>query len=335
MLTSTLATTLARTALANVVTEFPYKLDQLLAGTEDLATPRALHPVFWGSYDWHSCVHMHWTLVRLLRRFPDHDLAGATRAHLRARFAPDAIAGERATLSEPHRQTFERPYGWGWLLKLAAELEALAQEQAGASTWRDAMRPLASEFADRFIAYLPRADYPSRGGAHGNTAFALLLALAWCDAVQHRALRQAIAERANRWFGRDRRYPAAYEPSGEDFLSAGLVEAALMQRVVDGCSFADWWALFLPSDEALATWLAPVAVSDPADARIVHLHGVNLSRAWCWSLLHPELAPALQVPVERAIAAHLETSLPAATGGDYVGTHWLASFALLALDDTR
>ena len=108
-----------------------------------------------------------------------------------------------------------------------------------------------------------------------------------------------------------------------------------MLRVVDGCSFADWWALFLPPDEALATWLAPVAVSDPADARIVHLHGVNLSRAWCWSLLHPELAPALREPVERAIAAHLETSLPAATGGDYVGTHWLASFALLALDDTR
>ncbi len=251
MLTATLATTLARTALANVVTEYPYKLDQLLAGTEDLATPRALHPVFWGSYDWHSCVHMHWTLVRLLRRFPDHELAGATRAHLQARLTPQAIAGELATLRRPHRQTFERPYGWGWLLKLAAELELLAQEQGETSAWRDAVRPLAGEFAERFLAYLPRADYPSRGGAHVNTAFALLLALAWCDAVQHRALRQAIAERANRWFGRDRRYPAAYEPSGEDFLSAGLVEAALMLRVVDGCSFADWWALFLPTDDAL------------------------------------------------------------------------------------
>ena len=335
MLTATLATTLARTALANVVTEYPYKLDQLLAGTEDLATPRALHPVFWGSYDWHSCVHMHWTLVRLLRRFPDHELAGATRAHLQARLTPQAIAGELATLRRPHQQTFERPYGWGWLLKLAAELELLAQEQSKTSAWRDAVRPLAGEFAERFLAYLPRADYPSRGGAHVNTAFALLLALAWCDAVQHRALRQAIAERANRWFGRDRRYPAAYEPSGEDFLSAGLVEAALMLRVVDGCSFADWWALFLPTDDALAAWLVPVAVSDPADARIVHLHGVNLSRAWCWSLLYPELEPKLRDPVKRAIAAHLAASLPAATGGDYVGTHWLASFALLALDDAR
>ena len=335
MLSATLATTLARTALANVVTEYPYKLDQLLARTEDLSTPRTLHPVFWGSYDWHSSVHMHWTLVRLLRRFPDHDLAGATRAHLQARFTPEAIAGELATLRRPHRQTFERPYGWGWLLKLAAELEFIAQEQGDTSAWRDAVRPLAGEFADRFLAYLPRADYPSRGGAHGNTAFALLLALAWCDAVQHRALRQAIAERANRWFGRDRRYPAAYEPSGDDFLSAGLVEAALMLRVVDGCSFADWWALFIPVDDALAAWLAPVPVSDPADAKIVHLHGVNLSRAWCWSLLYPELQPELRDPVERSIAAHLAASVPAATGGDYVGTHWLASFALLALDDAR
>jgi hypothetical protein len=335
MLTTTLAATLAQTALANVVTEYPYKLDQLLAGSEDLASPRELHPVFWGSYDWHSCVHMHWTLVRLLRRFPDHELAGATRAHLQDRFTPDAIAGELATLREPHRQTFERPYGWGWLLKLAGELEALAQEQSSTSAWRDAMRPLATDFADRFLAYLPRADYPARGGAHGNSAFALLLALAWCDTVQHRALRQVIAERANRWFGRDRRYPAAYEPSGEDFLSAGLVEAALMRRVVDGCSFADWWALFLPPDDALTAWLAPVPVSDPTDPRIVHLHGVNLTRAWCWSLLRPELSPELREPVERAIAAHLEASAPAATSGDYVGTHWLGSFALLALDDTR
>jgi Protein of unknown function (DUF2891) len=335
MLTATLATTLARTALTNVVTEYPYKLDQLLAGTHDLTTPRALHPAFWGSYDWHSCVHMHWTLVRLLRRLPDHELAEATRSHLQARLTPQAIAGEIATLRQPHRQTFERPYGWGWLLKLAAELEFLAREQSFASGWRDAVRPLAGEFADRFVAYLPRADYPSRGGAHGNTAFALLLALAWCDAVQHRALRQVIAERANRWFGRDRRYPAAYEPGGDDFLSAGLVEAALMQRVVDGCSFADWWALFVPSYDALAGWLAPVEVSDPADAKIVHLHGVNLSRAWCWSLLVPELEPELRDPVERSIAAHLAASLPAATGGDYVGTHWLASFALLALDDAR
>jgi hypothetical protein len=170
---------------------------------------------------------------------------------------------------------------------------------------------------------------------HSNSAFALLLALDWCEAVQHLALRQAIGQRANLWFGRDRQFPAEYEPAGEDFLSPGLVEAALMRRIVDGCSFADWWEQFQPTAAALGRWLSPVPVSDPTDARIVHLHGVNLTRAWCWTQLQPDLPRPLQALVGQAIDAHLAASLPAATGGDYVGTHWLASFALLALDDTR
>jgi hypothetical protein len=333
MLTPSHAGLFARTALGNTLQEYPYRLDQLLAAEEDLAPPRALHPVFWGSYDWHSCVHMHWTLVRLLRRFPDHPLAARICAHLAARFTPAAIAGELATLAGPHRGTFERPYGWGWLLKLASELDHLTAALPDAATWRDAFQPLAHAFADRFFDYLPRADLPVRAGVHGNSAFALLLALDWCEAVQHRALRHSISERANRWFGRDRRYPARYEPAGEDFLSAGLVEAALMQRVIDGCSFADWWNLFRPDDDDLNAWLVPVAVSDPSDARIVHLHGVNLTRAWCWRRLLPELSAPLQRPVAESIEAHLTASLPAATEGDYVGTHWLASFAVLALDE--
>jgi hypothetical protein len=333
MLTTTLASAFARTALANAATEYPYKLDQVLGSKDDLALPRTLHPAFWGSYDWHSCVHMHWTLVRLLRRFPDHPLSEQTRAHLGSRLTAAALAQEIATLRGPHRQTFERPYGWGWLLKLAAELELLARDQPDASPWRDALRPLAAEFADRFLAYLPKADFPTRAGTHANSAFASRLALDWCDAVQHLALRRAIGERANRWFGRDRHYPASYEPGGEDFLSGGLVEAVVMLKVVDGCSFADWWEQFQPADDALVGWLIPVTVSDPSDARIVHLHGLNLSRAWCWRLLRPALPTALRDPVDTAIAEHLAVSLPAATAGEYVGTHWLASFALLALDD--
>lgn len=333
MLTSTLAGALAGTALASTVTDYPYKLDLVLAGTHDLATPRQLHPVFWGSYDWHSCVHMHWTLVRLLRRHPDHALAENTRIHLAARLTRDAVAAEIQTLRGPHRATFERPYGWGWLLKLAAELELLASELPEASSWRDALRPLATEFADRFLAYLPRVAQPTRSGVHTNTAFALRLALDWCNVVQHQALRRRIEQCANRWYGGDRRYPAEYEPGGEDFLSGGLVEAALMLGVVDRCSFADWWQQFQPTDAALVTWMTPASVSDTSDARIVHLHGLNLSRAWCWTLLHRELPSTLREPAKAAIAAHLAASLPAATEGDYVGTHWLASFAVLALDD--
>lgn len=335
MPTPPLAAALARTALANTDTEYPYKLDQLLAGDGDLAAPRALHPLFWGSYDWHSCVHMHWTLVRLLRLQPGHALAEDSRDHLQRRLTADAAAGELATLRGPHRQTFERPYGWGWLLKLAAELETLAAIDARAVPWRDALRPLADAFAERFLNHLPRADFAVRSGVHSNSAFALRLALDWCGVVQHLALHALIAERAQRWFGRDRRYPAAYEPGGEDFLSAGLVEAALMHRVLDGCDFTDWWHAFAPDDDGLARWLTPVSVSDPTDARIVHLHGVNLVRAWCWAQLSPQLPAALQGPVQQAIAAHRAASLPAATDGDYVGTHWLASFALLALDEAR
>jgi len=334
MLTTTLASAFARTALANAATEYPYKLDQVLGSTDDLGLPRALHPAFWGSYDWHSCVHMHWTLLRLLRRVPHHPLAEQTRNHLDSRLTASAIAGELRTLRGPHRQTFERPYGWGWLLKLASELELISADLSGAAPWRDAVRPLANEFAERLLAYLPRADHPTRAGTHANSAFALRLALDWCDVVQHHALRRVINERANRWFGRDRRYPAGYEPGGEDFLAAGLVEAALMLKAVDGCSFADWWEQFQPADDALMRWLTPVTVSDPADARFVHLHGLNLSRAWCWRLLRPELPTALHDPVDTAIAEHLAASLPAATAGEYVGTHWLASFALLALDDS-
>jgi Protein of unknown function (DUF2891) len=333
MLTTTLASAFARTALANTVTEYPYKLDQILGSTDDLRSPRTLHPAFWGSYDWHSCVHMHWTLARLLRRFPDHPLSEQTRVHLGSRLTAAAVTQEIATLRGPHRQTFERPYGWGWLLKLAAELELLACDQPDTSPWRDALRPLAAEFAERFLAYLPKADFPTRAGTHANSAFALRLALDWCDAIQHLALRRVIGERANRWFGRDHRYPASYEPGGEDFLAAGLVEAVVMLKVVDGCSFADWWEQFQPAEDALVHWLTPVTVSDPADARIVHLHGLNLSRAWCWRLLRPELPTVLRDPVDTAIAEHLAASLPTATAGEYVGTHWLASFALLALDD--
>lgn len=330
------ADTLARfvdVARSNVASEYPFVLVHFAHSDADLAPPRVLHPVFFGSYDWHSCVHMHWTLARCLRRAADAPWAAKVRAHFDARLSADAVARELAYFAAPGRASFERPYGWGWLLKLLAELDQMVATEPAAARWRDALAPLADHIGDRLLAFLPRADFAVRAGTHGNTAFALLLALDYAQTVQHRALARAIEVRARHWFGRDRRYPAHYEPSGDDFLSAGLCEAALMQRVVDGCDYADWWQAFAPAAESLATWLAPVPVSDPTDPKIVHLHGVNLSRAWCWRKLLPALPTELQAPVARAVAAHLAASLPAATEGDYVGTHWLASFALLALDD--
>lgn len=322
----------AEVALRNVTQAYPYKLDQVLNGDSDVQLPRAVHPAFWGSYDWHSCVHMHWTLARLLRRFPDHRLASATEDHLAARLTEASIAGELMALGRPGHAAFERPYGWAWLLKLATELGQLARERRAAQAPARAVAPLAEAIADLFADYLPRIDYPTRAGTHANTAFALLLALDYAELRRHRALVELIGHRARHWFGRDRRYPADYEPGGEDFLSPGLVESALMRRTMGSAPFADWWARFEPEPSALANWLSPVRVSDDSDARIVHLHGLNLSRSWCWRQLQPDLPAALAQPVQEAIDAHLASSLPAASDGEYVGTHWLASFAVLALD---
>lgn len=328
-LARTLADALARTALANVQARYPFHLVHFARSADEIAPPEVLHPAFFGSYDWHSCVHMHWTLVRLWSLCPDLPDRASIEAHLDARLAPACIAGELAYFAP--RPSFERPYGWGWLFALHAALVRTAAGAARAAPWRDALAPLATLIAERCIAFLPRSAHPVRAGTHGNTAFALVLMLDWARLTQHAALRAAIVQQAHRWYGRDRRYPAQYEPGGDDFLSGGLCEALLMQHVLDSCDWIDWWEAFAPDTAALATWLTPAQVTDATDPKIVHLHGLNLSRAWCWRSLTPHLPASLQPAVAAAIDAHLASSLPAATEGHYVGTHWLASFALLAL----
>ncbi|MGH8806294.1 MAG: DUF2891 domain-containing protein [Noviherbaspirillum sp.] len=323
------ASAFAQLALANIEQEYPNKPDHVLNGAGDARTPRELHPAFYGSYDWHSCVHMHWLLARLLRRFPQFPEAAQIRTAFDRHFIRENIAAEIAYLEQPSRQSFERPYGWAWLLKLQTELLDLAD----VGTWHRDVQPLADLFADRYLRFLPLAQYPIRAGTHANSAFGLLFALDYAQRSQHLALRKLIAGKAGAWFGRDRCYPASYEPSGDDFLSAGLIEAALMLRVLDGCSYADWWAVFCPQPQDLQVWLQPVAVSDRSDPKLAHLDGLNLSRAWCWKMIEAQLQPALRAQVSDAIDAHLTASLPHATGVDYAGTHWLASFALLALTE--
>jgi hypothetical protein len=332
-LTPQLAAAFARVALANVAAEYPFHLAHYARTGDEIAAPHVLHPVFFGSYDWHSCVHMHWTLVRARRRIADAQLVSAIDAHLTQRLQPPAVAAEVTYCRA--RPGFERPYGWGWLLKLQAELHVQSPGNPVVAAWRDCLSPLAELFAERLIEFLPRSDFPVRTGTHGNSAFALLLALDYAAALQHRALRRAIEQACHRWYGHDAQYQAHYEPGGDDFLSGGLVEAALMLRVVDDCDYADWWQQFSPAPASLGHWLTPVRVSDASDAKIVNLHGLNLSRAWCWARLLPALHRDLQTRVARAREAHLAASLAAATAGDYVGTHWLASFALLALDDVE
>ena len=322
-----------RVALSNITQEYPHKLDHLISQADDVQAPRVLHPVFYGSYDWHSSVHMHWLLAAIMRRVPHVHDVDLVRAVFDRHFSDDNFAADVRYLSHPQHQSFERTYGWAWLLKLQAELIALAAVDSRANAWCKALQPLADLIVDRYLQYLPLAQYPIRAGTHANSAFGLLLALDYAEQIQHLALRKIIMSKANSWFGRDGRYPANYEPSGEDFLSGGLLEATLMLRVVDGCSYVDWWEVFCPAPQDLLVWLTPVTVSDRSDPRLAHLDGLNLSRAWCWKMLLPQLPQRMQHPVSEAIAAHLQASLPQADNGHYVGTHWLASFALLALAD--
>ena len=322
---------LARVALANVATEYPFHLAHLARSPGEVLVPRRLHPVFFGAYDWHSCVHMHWTLARCMTLAPMLPSTASIVEHFDTRLTPAAVGAECDYFTAAGRGAFERPYGWGWLLQLWAELDLLGEQLPAAARWRDALAPLADLIAERLYVWLPRAGYPVRAGTHGNSAFALVLAHRYAMQRRNAPLAATIADRAHSWFAADRAYPADYEPSGDDFLSGGLCEALLMMRVLGADDWRRWWAAFAPAPAVLDRWLPPANVAVAADPKIVHLHGLNLSRAWCWRQLLPRLPAPLRQRVEAAADLHVRTSLAAATAGDYVGTHWLASFALLAV----
>ena len=325
-LTPELAAAFARAALANVTRQYPRKLDHLLSTPHGDLTPRTVHPAFYGSYDWHSAVHMHWLLVRVLRMHPDLPEAGAIVGRLDAHLSAQAIVTERAYFDAPGRGTFERPYGWAWLLELQAEVLRLAQEREAARPWAKALGPLATYLAGRMRAFLAVAAYPIRSGMHPSTAFACILALDYGRVASDAALVSGIVAAARRWHLADRDAPLAYEPSLADFLSPALTEAQLMREVLPEAAFRTWLAGFLPS--GLGPLATPPIVPDRTDAQFAHLDGLSLSRAWALRRLGDAL------PGGAAIAdLHLRAGLPQATGGDYVGEHWLASFAALALGE--
>jgi hypothetical protein len=332
MLTAEHATRFADIALGHVTREYPHKPDQVLTGPDDLESPRALHPIFYGSFDWHSCVHAYWLLARLLRRHPDSPRSERIRAIFHSAFSPAHVSAELAYLARPYTDGFERPYGWAWLLMLAAEL-ARHEDDEG-RRWSVVLAPLADAFAQRFLAYLPKAIYPTRTGVHSNTAFALALALDYAAACRHQDLAETVASTARRWYLGDRDCQA-WEPSGEDFLSPCLMEAECMRRVMTQEEFGPWFNGFLPHLERQepTSIFEPAAVSDRTDGRIVHLDGLNLSRSWCWSNLASSLPASdsrRRVMIDAA-DRHLQASLHHISD-HYMGAHWLATFATLALE---
>jgi Protein of unknown function (DUF2891) len=333
--TRELAERFARLALAHIEREFPNKLDHVLSSAQDARTPQELHPVFFGSFDWHSCVHGYWLLARTLRRHSDISSVAAITKLFARRFTPESIAAECAYLDRPHSRAFERPYGWGWLLALQSELDCAAHPTLRASA--ATLRPLADAFADRFEMFLPLADYPIRSGAHFSTAFALRMAADFAE--KHRpTLFAQMQGRAKRWYGNDRA-AQAWEPSLDDFLSPTLIEAECMRRLLPPSEFHDWFARFLPrfADREPRTLFTPATVSDRSDGKIAHLDGLNLSRAWCWRSLAVACRSTnkgLAAIMSDAADAHLAASL-GHVAGHYEGEHWLATFAALAHDSPR
>lgn len=330
-LTPAQASAFARLALDNVRREFPHAQLHVLSEADDARPPRALHPAFYGSYDWHSCVHQFWMLARLARLFPQLPEARAIDAVLREHLTAGNLEAETAYFTAPGRAAFERPYGWAWFLKL--EQEVRAYDPALAKN----LSLLTEVIRDGFMTYLKALTYPVRHGVHGNTAVATAFALNWARSVDDQDLKLLCTSRAAAWFGHDRDYPAHLEPSGEDFFSPALVEAGLMGRILPQVAFVAWFHRFLPqlAEGKPASLLQPAAVSDPADPRIGHLIGLNLNRAWVWRRL-ADLLPKSDplVPVcEAAAARHFETALPMLDPHDFHRAHWLASFAVYALTE--
>jgi hypothetical protein len=326
-LTPELASRFARIALGHVGREYPNKLDHVLEGAADARSPQDLHPIFFGSFDWHSCVHGYWLLATLLRLQPEMPEARAIRALFDDAFTTEKVAGEVAYLARTSSRGFERPYGWGWLLKLQAEL------MAHDAPWAATHQPLADVFVARFEDFLPKATYPLRTGVHSSTSFAIALAQDYAAAAGNGALTGLFAEKMRAWHLADRDAPA-WEPSGDEFLSATLMTAACLQRLLPPAEFQAWFRAYLPraAERHPSTLFTPATVSDRSDGKIAHLDGLNFSRAWCWRELAATLSAGdpLAVAAEAAAEEHMAASLPH-VAGDYMGEHWLASFALLAL----
>ncbi len=329
--TPELASKFARVALSHITREFPNLIHHVLSGPKDVRGPRELHPVFFGSLDWHSCVHGYWLLATVLRLFPDNPESGEIRELFDAQLTPDKVSGELEYLDNPLRNIFERPYGWAWLLMFAAELDRHSADYV--KRWRETLTPLTTAFVRRFLDFLPKATYPVRAGTHFNSAFAVALTFEYSEVASDEALRVLLVSKAADWFRNDVDCQA-WEPGGDDFLSSALMEAECMRRVLPATEFQDWVERFLPrlAERQPTTLFEPAIVSDRTDGKIAHLDGLNLSRSWCWRSLAtvwPDTDPRHAIAMDAA-DAHLAAGLPH-VAGDYMGEHWLATFALLAL----
>jgi len=323
------ASELASPALHCILKPYPYKPGHVLAGAEDLKEPAEHHPSFYGCFDWHSSVHGHWTLVKLLKEFPDHPDKEEIREKLGQNLTAENIRTETEFFYSEGNKTFERTYGWAWLLKLALELETWEDEEGQEMAGN--LRPLADSLVQKYMDFLAILPYPIRVGEHTNTAFGLSFAWDYSDSRGLTNLKDLIESRARDFYLDDAGCPLNWEPSGFDFISPCLMEADLMTRILSDSEYLSWLADFLPTIMDPARFeLMPAEVTDRTDPKIVHLDGLNLSRAWC--LFHISEKLGGEYPHLEILALdHLNASLPYIASGNYEGEHWLASFAVFAL----
>jgi hypothetical protein len=336
-LTKESASNFAQLTLKCVQKQYPNSPGLVMNGPADVQSPEKAHPAFYGCYDWHSSVHGHWMLARLLRLFPDLPEAAQIKKALDANLSAANIKIEAAYFAKPGTQAFERTYGWAWTLKLAEELHASSTPEA--KKWEQNIQPLAEMLAQRYIDFLPKQVYAIRTGLHPNTAFGLAFALDYANAVGNKPLKDMLTSRANDYFAGDVDYPAKLEPNGSDFLSPVLVEADLMRRVLAPPQFADWFHKYLPEliKGEPKNLLKIAVVTDRSDPQLGHLDGLNLSRAWC--MLHVAAALPANDPWRAWLAdaghTHAVDALQHVATGHYEGEHWLGSFAVYLLTENR
>ncbi|PWH81979.1 DUF2891 domain-containing protein [Algibacter marinivivus] len=324
------ANKLADLPLHCINTEYPNRLSQTLGGGEDLKSPIELHPAFYGCFDWHSSVHGHWSLVSLLKSFPEIDNADAIKQKLLNNISKQNIEAEVAYFYGKHNKSYERTYGWAWLLKLAEELHTWDDETA--RQLESNLQPLTDLIVGKYIEFLPKLNYPQRVGTHTNTAFGLSFAYDYAETLNHDGLKNAIKTRASFFYKNDKGCPITWEPSGSDFLSPCLEEAALMKRLLPLEDCKIWLHDFLPQLKNKNFTIEVGLVSDRTDGHLVHLDGVNFSRAWSLNKIAEDLPEYNHL--KNMANTHINYSLPSIFGDSYEGGHWLGSFAIYALNST-
>ena len=326
-LTDKQVTLFAELALKNIDIEYPNKPSNVMAGKESVQSPKEMHPAFYGSFDWHSSIHGHWMLVRLLKLHPKCTVAAKVRSSLNHHLTAENLKAETDYFSQKHNKSFERMYGWAWTFRLAAELHTW--DDADGKKWAASLKPLEDLLVTRTMEYLPKLTYPIRTGVHPDSGFALGQTLDYARTVGNKPLEELVVKRSKDFYLSDRSYPFRYEPSGQDFFSSGLNEADLMRRVLPAAEFGKWLDGFIGD----LSVVKPVEVSDVTDGHIVHLAGLDLSRAWCMQGVAsalPKDDPRVAV-LNKSAAEHMKMGSSYIFSGSYEGEHWLATFAIYTL----